>query len=511
MGRLFWKFFFAILLAQVAATLGVGATFWVRSQTVDQRQPDAVDTGNRATATLDAAEMIYKYGGAAGLLEFLRSGAGAGLYVVDAAGKALADKPVPVHLRAEAEQLRAHDSQGRFVRSLSGQDGQILTAFVSRAAWHGGGAPGGPLAGHGGAAGFASPPLFGGPGGGGPGKGGPGGEPRGPRIPYIGIVVGTLASFLFAGMLAWYISRPIRALRAAFAAAASGDLTPRFGGKGRKKSGKGDELVELGPEFDRMSGKLWALMDNQQRLLHDVSHELRSPLARLQAAIGLAHQSPDKMASSLARIERESERMDKLVGELLTLSRLDSAINLPPLEPVAIGELVHQIAIEADFEAELCGRRVTLINSGEHSKDGAQIQGSPDLLWRGIENIVRNGVKYSPPGGIVEIEVETVGGKDGTIPGPGRVFIRVRDRGPGVAEHDLATIFQPFFRAQASANNIDGHGLGLAIAQRVIAAHGGKLSARNRLGGGLCVTIELPCELPRAQMGTQTSTPATPA
>ena len=233
-------------------------------------------------------------------------------------------------------------------------------------------------------------------------------------------------------------------------------------------------------------------MDNQQRLLHDVSHELRSPLARLHAAIGLAHQNPDKMASSLARIERESERMDKLVGELLTLSRLDSAINLPPLEPVAIGELVHEIVTEADFEAELCGRRVMLVNAGMACKDGdengAQIQGSPDLLWRGIENIVRNAVKYSPPGGIVEVEVETSAGKEGA----GRVFIRVRDRGPGVAEHDLITIFQPFYRSEPSANNIDGHGLGLAIAQRVIAAHGGKLGARNRLGGGLCVTIELP-------------------
>ena len=208
MGRLFWKFFFAIFLAQVVASLGVGATFWVRNQT-EQRPLDAVDTGNRATSTLDAAEMIYKYGGTSGLLDFLRSSAGADLYVVDAGGKPISGKPVPAHLRAEAEQLRTQDAKGRFVRSLNGQDGQALTAFVSRNFGRPGGAAGGPQAGHGGPGVFATPPVFGGPGKGGPDRGGP-------RIPYIGIVVGTLASFLFAGMLAWYFSRPIRALRTAF-------------------------------------------------------------------------------------------------------------------------------------------------------------------------------------------------------------------------------------------------------------------------------------------------------
>jgi signal transduction histidine kinase len=239
-------------------------------------------------------------------------------------------------------------------------------------------------------------------------------------------------------------------------------------------------------------------MDNQQRLLHDVSHELRSPLARLHAAIGLAHQTPDKLASSLERIERESNRMDKLVGELLTLSRLDSAINLPPLEEVAIGELVHEIAAEADFEAELSGRRVHFVSlasgSAGNGAAAAQVLGSPDLLWRGIENIVRNAVKYSPPGGVVEIEVQQTLAADDN--GAGRVCVKVRDRGPGVPEAHLASIFQPFFRSDPTSNNVDGHGLGLAIAQRVIAAHGGTLSARNRIGGGLCVTIELPSKGP---------------
>eukprot|EP01041_Mallomonas_annulata_P035871 gene35871-58887_t len=130
-----------------------------------------------------------------------------------------------------------------------------------------------------------------------------------------------LASLLFAVLLAWYFSRPIRSLRQAFEAASRGDLAPRFAHAAGKR---GDELSGLGRDFDRMTARLRSLMDAQTRLLHDVSHELRSPLARLQAAIGLAHQQPEKAHATMERIERESVRMDKLVGELLTLARLES-------------------------------------------------------------------------------------------------------------------------------------------------------------------------------------------
>lgn len=486
MGRLFWKFFVAILLAQVAATGGVGAFFWLRSQAVEHSHAaSTVDTGMRASATLDAAAVAFKYGQIAGLREFLQTGMGAHLYVLDGAGTELRGRPVAAALRAEAQRLLGTAEGHAVVRNFSNENdkGAVWTAFVIHGVGHGG-------FGDAARAFPAAPPLFGAP----PGIARPSepgamrGDAHVPRIPYIGIIIGILASFVVAAMLALYISRPIRALRSAFAAAASGDLAPRFADG---KRGKGDELIELGPEFDRMSGKLRALMDNQQRLLHDVSHELRSPLARLHAAIGLAHQNPDKLLSSLERIERESMRMDKLVGELLTLSRLDTAINLPPLEDVAIGELLHQIATDADFEAELCGRRVQLLGQAGSDDASLQVRGAPDLLWRGIENIVRNAIKYSPPGAVVEIALQAPAA---TTPAAARrVLIDVRDRGPGVPDAHLSSIFQAFFRSDPSANNIDGHGLGLAIAQRVIAAHGGTLAARNRIGGGLCVSIMLPC------------------
>jgi two-component system OmpR family sensor kinase len=288
-------------------------------------------------------------------------------------------------------------------------------------------------------------------------------------------VVGTLASLLFAALLAWYFSRPIRALRGAFEAAASGDLAPRFGAAGR---GRGDELADLGHDFDRMSGRLRALLDNQRRLLHDVSHELRSPLARLQAAIGLAHQQPDKLDVSLARIERESVRMDQLVGELLTLARLETAAALPALDDIGIADMVAEIGADAAFEAASQGRRVTVAGT-----TAAQVRGAPDLLWRAIDNVVRNAIKHSPRGGVVEIVLGDAAGQ---------ALLRVRDRGPGVDSADLDTIFEPFYRSHPGAANLDGHGLGLAIARRVIDAHGGTITAANRDGGGLDVTIALP-------------------
>jgi signal transduction histidine kinase len=215
-------------------------------------------------------------------------------------------------------------------------------------------------------------------------------------------------------------------------------------------------------------------MEGQRRLLHDVSHELRSPLARLQAAIGLAHQQPDKIGASLERIERESVRMDRLVGELLTLSRLEAATALPAQEAVDLVEMVDQIADDARFEA---GARIDV-----DAPVPVTVNGAPDLLWSAIENIVRNAVKHGAAGP-VEVALH---------PEDGLVHIEVMDRGPGILDEHLGDIFEPFFRSNPAQNNVDGHGLGLAIAKRVVETHGGRLTAANRDGGGLRVTITLP-------------------
>jgi len=327
-----------------------------------------------------------------------------------------------------------------------------------------------------------------------PGPNGPGGPddrsgfgrgdgPRGPFGPFspmsrpIPMLAAIIVSLFFAALLAWYFSRPIRALRSAFEAASAGDLSPRFTDGDRLG---GDELNDLGRDFDRMSGQLRALMDGQRRLLHDVSHELRSPLARLQAAIGLAHQQPDKIATSLERIERESVRMDKLVGELLTLSRLEANPDLPKSDAIDMQELIDGIAQDARFEAGADGPAIEVEIEGELV---ANVRGAPDLLWRAVENVVRNAVKHGGAGGQVDIRLYARGRQ---------VHVDVLDRGPGILDADLPTVFEPFFRSNPSKNNVDGHGLGLAIAQRVVHAHGGTIEARNREGGGLQVAITLP-------------------
>jgi len=306
------------------------------------------------------------------------------------------------------------------------------------------------------------------------GEAGPGHRPPPlPGIPPLPVLIGgLLVSLLCAAVLAWYVALPVRRLKAAFAGAADGDLKVRIGdGMGRRR----DELADLGRDFDRMASRLEAVMVGQQRLLHDVSHELRSPLARLQAAIGLARQQPARLDDSLARIEREGERMNVLVGELLTLSRLEAGVG-GALEAVDLGELLGGLVDDARFEAAARQIRVDLIECGP-----LLVMANPPLLQRAIENVVRNALRFSPGGACVRLET--------TLSADGRCRIAVSDQGPGVPESELAAIFQPFHRGGAPG---DGYGLGLAIARRVIAAVDGEISAKNLPEGGFQVVIELP-------------------
>lgn len=495
-GRLFWKFFLSILLAQVAAAVGIGSVFWLREQARLSNTITLIETGPPAGFMLDSAAIALKYGGVPALREIVSQKGRHSVYAVFSNGRELLGREVTPSMREQARRELAADRPYRPVRQLKAPDGQQLLLFVPRmyrnaagdtltAAQVAGPGTEGPPAGMN-APGPGEPRAGGMPGPGGPDDRagfGRGDGPRGPFGPFspmsrpIPMLAAIIVSLFFAALLAWYFSRPIRALRSAFEAASAGDLSPRFTDGDRLG---GDELNDLGRDFDRMSGQLRALMDGQRRLLHDVSHELRSPLARLQAAIGLAHQQPDRIATSLERIERESVRMDKLVGELLTLSRLEANPDLPKNEPVDMQELVDGIALDARFEAGDDGPAIEVEIEGEPQ---ATVRGAPDLLWRAVENVVRNAVKHGGAGGRVDIRL--------VARGP-LVHVDVLDRGPGIFEADLPTVFEPFFRSNPGKNNVDGHGLGLAIAQRVVHAHGGSIVARNRDGGGLQVAIALP-------------------
>ncbi|CAK0760604.1 Histidine kinase [Gammaproteobacteria bacterium] len=305
----------------------------------------------------------------------------------------------------------------------------------------------------------------------------PGGPPPHSLFPpLMPIAAGCAVSFLFAALLAWYLAKPIRGLRLAFEAVAGGNLAMRVGvSMGQRK----DELADLGKDFDRMATHLQALLDSQHRLLHDVSHELRSPLARLQAASDLMRQQPERAGEFAKRIERDTAQMDKLVGELLTLARLDAGITGDLTEEIDLYEIIAQIADDAHFEAITKGCTVACELSSPVS-----VIGNGDLLYRALENVIRNAVRYSPKGGRIVISAK----RDGTNR---NLCITVVDQGAGVPETNLETIFEPFFRCRTS-DTFSGYGLGLAITKRIIEAHQGHVSAANHPTGGLIIRFILP-------------------
>src|ERR1700687_4665765 len=231
----------------------------------------------------------------------------------------------------------------------------------------------------------------------------------------IGDIMGDIVAGLgSAALLAWLLSKPIRSLHSALTDAANGNLNIRIA----DRMGPGnDELKDLGVEFDRMISRLRTLIVAQRQLLKDVSHEMRSPIARIQAAIGLAIQQPDQAPALMERIERESVRMDRLIGELLALSRLQADVDNQLDEEIDLRELLSDIVDDAQFEASGNGRIIHVVSE----IDGV-VRGNVALLRRAVENVVRNAIKYSDPGGTVEV---------GTALGPGGsvAVISVRDSG----------------------------------------------------------------------------------
>ncbi|SNS82969.1 two-component system, OmpR family, sensor kinase [Noviherbaspirillum humi] len=460
MGRLFWKFFILIWLAQLVSVLGISGAIWLKDRDA-ARHAEVIESGPRAGMALDAAEIALRYGGSDALRDLLQQQRREQMFALDADGRDLLGRPVDAALLASLRQTSGRDDRGG-VRQLHGKDGSSWLVYLKRHEPPPGMRPGGPLLGD-----FRGPRP--------PGPGGPGPGP-GPRFHYMPVLYAMLASLLAALLLARHFARPIRNLRTAFDAAASGNLEARIGpAMGRRR----DELNDLGRDFDRMAAQLQASMNSQKRLLHDVSHELRSPLARLQVAIGLARQRPERVDASLDRIERESARMNALIGGLLTLSRLESGAGVER-EEVSLNELAEVIAEDARFEAQSAGKDIRLEEAGQ-----AMVRSGAELLHSALENVVRNAMHYTAPGTAVRIRVE----RDAAA---GQACVTVCDHGPGVPEAELETIFRPFVQSSASSKSAEGFGLGLAIAERIVKAHGGAIRAANAAEGGLCITICLP-------------------
>jgi signal transduction histidine kinase len=302
-----------------------------------------------------------------------------------------------------------------------------------------------------------------------------------PRNWWVQLIAVLITAGLLCFWLARYISSPVARLRAATQQLASGDLSARVGAaQGRRR----DEVADLGRDFDVMAERIETLMASQQRLLHDISHELRSPLARLKIALELAREDDGaEVGWALNRIELEADRLNELIGQLLTLARLDSKPPMADPESVDLKRLVDEIVLDADFEARNHNRMVKLIASTE-----CRVVGNEPLLHSAVENVVRNAVSYTAEGTSVEVSLRCE--EDG---GAGQAIVSVLDKGSGVPQAALADIFRPFYRVgDARDRQSGGIGLGLSISQRAVEVHGGVVTATNAPGRGLLVEIRLP-------------------
>jgi signal transduction histidine kinase len=291
-----------------------------------------------------------------------------------------------------------------------------------------------------------------------------------------------LITFVVSGFvcygLSWRITAPVRKLRTAVQGLALGDLATRVSVSGEAA---GDELSDLGRDFNLMAVRIEKLVTAHKQLVRDVSHELRSPLARLNVALGLARkQSPPSAEPALDRIEVEGERLNLLIGELLTLSQLEGGA-AGERTGVELSALAEEVARDADFEGCASNRRVHYTPAPAPQL----VQGDREMLRRALENVVRNAVRYTEEGSSVEVSL-----RDDSGP---QAVLRVRDSGPGVPEELLSDIFRPFYRvAQARDRQSGGTGIGLAITERIVTLHGGTVVARNLPGRGLEVEIMLP-------------------
>jgi|GEM_PF-40808 len=283
-------------------------------------------------------------------------------------------------------------------------------------------------------------------------------------------------------LLARSFSAPLDRLRRISRQIAEGDLAARVGvSLGRP----GNEIGDLGRDFDLMAERMESLINGQKRLLLDISHELRSPLARLNLALELAKKRSPEDDGNLARIARESERLNILIGQLLTLTRNQTLALDSEESPILLADLVLEVAADVDFENQKRGKGVTIL-----ALEAVEVAGSRELLRQAIENIVRNGAYYTRPGSQVEVCLFLRTHDSGKC----LAVIRVRDYGPGVAEDKLPHLTEPFYRvAEARERNSGGAGLGLAIAHQAVLQHGGTLLFANAPDrDGLVVDMELP-------------------
>ena len=446
MGKLFWKFFFGFWLCLITAATATGTALYFMH---DKPSDTDLAEGPRAQFLLESTQAILEGKGSTALYELLnrnrlRAGHPAPVFAVSETGTELLNRPVPpnVQLLIQAFFSGQNTAQTR-LQPVTAPDNTRWVLFIPKI-----NRPNPPP---------AHSPAF---------------APAFAPFPTPVLLSALIASVLFAALLAHTFSSPLTRLKNAFHEAGKGRLGIRISGT-RKRN---DEIGQLLTGFDHMAGQIETQIRQQQSLLHDVSHELRSPLARLSLAAGLARQNPAQLESSLSRIEAEAERLDHLIGELLDLSRLEAHPAPGNLHTHNVIELLTTVLEDAQFEAQQHNKHIVFTTKVDQWLAPCE----PETLQRAFENVIRNAIRYTPTGSAVEIACSRQASN--------QLQIQITDHGPGVEQALLTHLFTPFFKHGAQS----GHGLGLAIAQKVILRHRGHIQAQNGTGGGLVVTIDLP-------------------
>ena len=458
MHSLYWRIFLAFWVA--LALILVGTVTVAVNATAHRTDRPWIQRGQLYAQ----AARAFESGGPAALRSWLQSLPAEPLgrtFVVEPAGRELLGRPLPPFLRGSSATAAAPGGgtqAGSSAGAIAPRGGALVLVAPGGSTYH---VVIGPV--------HDRPRLF--------------GELELPGVPLTLLAIALVVSGAVCYVLARYLAAPVDRLRLATRRLAAGDLNVRVlpALKGRQ-----NDLGLLAADLDTMAERLRLLLEAKQQLLRDVSHELRSPLARLQLALSLARREEGAVERNLERIECEAARLEALIARTLKLVSLERPVHALERSSVDVGELLRAIVADVAIEADAQGCLVQVRAQGP-----LPVWGDPELLRSAFENVIRNAVRYSPADAVVGIAADRVAGEGQQ---GGLVEVVIRDQGPGVPEQELGRIFEPFYRVDAARGHgrAGGEGLGLAIASRAVALHGGHIAARNAEGGGLSVTITLP-------------------
>ncbi len=294
------------------------------------------------------------------------------------------------------------------------------------------------------------------------------------------ITMAFLLSGIICSFLARYLTTPLFKLRLATHRIASGNFDSSMNKKFAKRE---DEIGDLGRDFSSMSQRIEATMQSQQRLLRDVSHELRSPLTRLQIALGLAYQRSNGLIQpELQRIEKEVDRLNELISQSLSLARISSQTNIPKKTKINLTELLTDVIENVEYEAQ--DKQCHIVST---QLDECFIYGNYELLYSCVENILRNAIHHTKTATHVTTSIRNSNSSSAVA------TLKICDQGPGIPEADIEAIFKPFYQIdEARSQQNAGYGIGLAIAERAIHLHDGSIKITNNTEGGLEVSLQLP-------------------